>query len=43
MVKNYMEIIVEDVLDEVLKTSDLKCKCDECQDDIKSISQLLGS
>lgn len=38
MVKNYMEIIVEDVLEEMLKTSDLKCKCDECQDDIKAIA-----
>lgn len=38
MVKNYMEIVVENVLDEVLKTSDLECKCEECKDDIKAIT-----
>ena len=38
MVKNYMEIIVEDVLDGILEKSDLKCKCQMCKDDIQAIT-----
>lgn len=37
MIKNYMEIIVSEVLDEVIKNYDI-CKCEDCIDDIKSIA-----
>lgn len=38
MIKNYMEIIVEQMLEEILENVDLKCKCKICQDDIKAIA-----
>lgn len=37
MVKNYMEILVQEILDEVIDDYNI-CKCDECIDDIKSIA-----
>lgn len=38
MVKNYMEIVVEDILPSVLEDEDLECKCDRCLDDIKALT-----
>ena len=38
MVKNYMEIIVEDILEDMLENADLKCKCEVCKDDIKAMT-----
>lgn len=38
MIKNYMEVIVDDVLDDILETSDLNCKCEECKDDVRAIA-----
>lgn len=38
MVKNYMEIMVEDILEEMLKNADLRCTCEICKDDIKAIT-----
>lgn len=38
MLKNYMEIVVDDILPSVLKGEDLDCKCDKCLSDIKAIA-----
>lgn len=38
MIKNYMEIIVDDTLKDILEKEDLKCKCEICRDDIKAIT-----
>lgn len=38
MLKNYMEIVVDDTLKEMLKTKDLKCDCDRCILDIKAMT-----
>ena len=38
MVKNYMEIIVEDLLPTMLDKYKGICKCDRCIDDIKAIA-----
>lgn len=38
MLKNYMEIVVEDVLPKVLKQRELKCDCEICIADIKAIA-----
>lgn len=38
MLKNYMEIVVEDVLPKVLKQHELKCDCEICIADIKAIA-----
>lgn len=38
MVKNYMEIVVDDVLPTVLKEHELKCGCERCVEDIKAIT-----
>lgn len=37
MVKNYMEVLVDEILKEIIKNYDI-CKCDDCIDDIKSIA-----
>lgn len=37
MVKNYMEILVSEVLNEMIDKYQI-CKCSECIDDIKSIA-----
>ncbi len=37
-VKNYMEILVEDLLPEVLEAYPKVCKCEQCIDDIKAWS-----
>lgn len=38
MLKNYMEIVVDDTLKEMQKTKDLKCDCDRCILDIKAMT-----
>ncbi len=37
MNKNYMEILVDEITNDVLKQYDI-CKCENCIDDIKSIA-----
>ena len=38
MMKNYMEIIVGDVLEDMLTKRELKCDCERCVEDIKAIT-----
>lgn len=38
MVKNYMEDLVENSLNEILSSYPNICKCDECKDDIRAIT-----
>lgn len=38
MLKNYMEIVVENVLPSILKEHELKCSCTTCIEDIKAIT-----
>ncbi len=38
MLKNYMEIVVEELLPSVLQEHKLKCDCDRCIEDIKAIT-----
>lgn len=38
MIRNYMEIIVEDTLPSVMKMSDLKCDCQQCKEDVMAIA-----
>lgn len=38
MLKNYMEIVVEELLPSVLQGHKLKCDCDRCIEDIKAIT-----
>ena len=38
MVKNFMENVVDDMMEEVLDTYSDICKCAKCRDDIKAIS-----
>lgn len=38
MLKNYMEIAVEMVLNDILKEKELKCRCEKCLNDIKAIA-----
>lgn len=38
MIKNYMEIAVDNVLDDILKDHELKCGCETCIMDIKAIA-----
>ncbi len=38
MLKNYMEVFVEDILPIVLKDYEQICKCPKCIEDIKAIS-----
>lgn len=38
MVQNYMEIVLDDVLKDVLKQYKLKCSCERCLEDIKAIT-----
>ncbi|MGO1469746.1 MAG: late competence development ComFB family protein [Tissierella sp.] len=38
MLKNYMEIVVEDVLPDLIKEHKLKCDCQICIEDIKAIT-----
>lgn len=35
MVQNYMEILVDEIIDDVIKEYDI-CKCEDCINDIKS-------
>lgn len=37
MIKNYMEVLVKDILNEVIKNYKI-CKCEKCLDDIQSIA-----
>lgn len=37
MIKNYMEILVDEIIGEVMKDYDI-CKCDDCIHNIKSIA-----
>jgi len=36
-VKNFMEIIIDDEIDDIIQNIDM-CKCDKCIDDIKAIA-----
>ncbi|OLS03180.1 late competence development ComFB family protein [Tissierella creatinophila] len=38
MLQNYMEILLEDVLKDVLKKYDLNCSCERCMEDIRAIT-----
>ena len=38
MLKNYMEIVVEDVLVGILKEHKLKCNCERCLADVKALA-----
>lgn len=38
MLKNYMEIVVEDILPSVIENEDLDCKCERCREDIMAIT-----
>ncbi|EQB85754.1 competence protein ComFB [Clostridium punense] len=38
MVKNYMEIVVDNILKNVLLDYDSMCKCEKCCEDIKAIA-----
>lgn len=38
MLKNYMEIVVEDILPSVLVEEELECKCERCKEDIMAIT-----
>jgi competence protein ComFB len=38
MLKNYMEIIVDQLLPDILNNYDGVCKCEECVNDIKAIA-----
>lgn len=38
MLKNYMEIVVDDILSDILRKKDLKCECKMCINDIKAIT-----
>ncbi len=38
MLKNYMEILSEEVLKDLLKKHELKCSCERCMEDIKAIA-----
>lgn len=38
MVKNYMEIIVDDTLERILEKTTLECKCEKCKDDIRALA-----
>lgn len=38
MMKNYMEIIVDDILQDMLTQRELKCDCERCIADIKAIT-----
>lgn len=38
MLKNYMEIVVDDVLSDILRKQDLECECEVCINDIKAIT-----
>jgi competence protein ComFB len=37
MLKNYMEVLVSDILNEIIDKYNV-CKCEECIDDIKAIA-----
>ena len=38
MLKNYMEIAVEIILADIMKKEKLKCKCEQCLNDIRAIT-----
>lgn len=38
MLKNYMEIVVEEILPSVIQEHKLKCDCERCMEDIKAIT-----
>jgi len=38
MVKNYMEIVVDNILKKILPDYSNLCKCEKCCDDIKAIA-----
>lgn len=38
MVKNYMEIVVDNILKKILPDYNNLCKCEKCCDDIKAIA-----
>lgn len=38
MLKNYMEIIVEDVLEKLSEKNKLKCQCEICKNDIMALA-----
>ena len=38
MIKNYMEIVVDEMLPEVLDERELACNCEYCVEDIKAIA-----
>lgn len=38
MLKNYMEVIVDDMIEEILEREELDCRCERCIEDIKAIA-----
>lgn len=38
MLKNYMEVIVDEILPDVVKNQKLECTCEICINDIKAIT-----
>lgn len=38
MITNYMEIVVDDILENVLRDHKLDCNCETCMDDIKALT-----
>ncbi len=38
MLKNYMEIVVHDMLPSILEREELECQCEICIEDIKAIA-----
>ncbi len=38
MLKNYMEVIVDDMIEDILEKEELDCRCERCIEDVKAIA-----